>query len=199
MTIALGRIAGGSLARRRGGLLLLIVLLALPLGWRLFGPRGVDVELTRKTWRFEIKVEKRVDESGSAWCEDMPAGAREIERRRLDAPGGAADHCRFMQPQWRSQYTVRSEGDARTPAQWPQPALSELPPDRLGAQRLGQRQAFFEAHLRAGEGQVWTCKLSEAHWSALALGTKLRLQIDRRGVADCASLLPRARAPAQSG
>lgn len=191
MTIALGRIAGGSPARRRGGLLLLIALLALPLGWRLFGPSGVDVELTRKTWRFEIKVEKRVDESGSAWCEDMPVGAREIERRRLDAPGGAADHCRFMQPQWRSQYTLRSEGDATTPTQWPQPALSDLPPDRLGAQRLGQRQASFEAHLRADEGQTWTCKLSEARWATLALGTKLRLQIDRRGVANCASLVPR--------
>ncbi|MCX2860959.1 hypothetical protein OOZ63_03805 [Paucibacter sp. PLA-PC-4] len=190
MTIALGRIAGGSPVRRRGGLLLLIALLTLPLGWRLFGPRGVDVELARKTWRFEIKIEKRVDESGSAWCDDMPSGAREIDRRRLDAPGGGADHCRFMQPQWRSQYTVRSEGDEATPAQWPQPALSNLLPDRLGAQRLGQRQAFFEAHLRAGKGQAWTCRLSQAHWSALALGTKLRLQIDRRGVANCASLAP---------
>lgn len=190
MTIALGRIAGGRLARRRGGLLLLIAMLTLPLGWRMFGPRGVDVEITRKTWRFEIKVEKRVDESGSAWCDDMPTGVREIERRRLDTPGGAADHCRFIQRQWRSHYTVRSEGDATTPAQWPQTALSDLPPDSLGAQRLGQRQAFFEAHLRAGEGQAWTCRLSGAHWSALALGTKIRLQIDRRGVANCASLMP---------
>lgn len=167
-------------------------LLMLPLLWQLFGPRGVPVEVVRKTWRFEIEIEKRILESSSGWCDEMPAEARDISRRLLADPAGArpglAEHCRYALPQWRPLRMMQAQGEAPTAPRWPQTALSELPPDQLGAERPGKRREFYEIRLQASKGQHWTCRLPQRQWQDLAPVASLRLQVDRQGVADCASI-----------
>lgn len=187
----------GFFAPRRRRLLwaaLLITLLALPLLWRLFGPRGIEVQALRKTWRFEIDIERRILETGSDWCDALPATARDVQRRLLSDPSGQrsapAEHCRYSEPQWRALRMVRAAGEAPTVPHWPAPKLNEQTDgDGLGAERLGPRRAIYEVELAAlHTDQRWTCRLLPAHWQALALGRPMRLRIDRQGVADCSSL-----------
>lgn len=179
------------LGRLRWGLLIVAVG-ALPLLWALFGPRGVQVQLQRKTWRLEIEVEKRVLESGFDWCDEMPADAFDVERRLTADPRGLraapSEHCRYTVPQWRKRWVARAEGEAPTPPLWPRPPLSDLPPEQLGAERLGAREAFYEVQLGTPDGHGWTCRLSLAQWQALPAGSRFRVQVDRQDVADCASL-----------
>ncbi|MET0519357.1 MAG: hypothetical protein ABW005_11055 [Burkholderiaceae bacterium] len=172
--------------------LLLVALGALPLIWALFGPRGVPVQVQRKTWRLEVEVEKRVLESGFDWCDEMPAGAAGVTRRLLADPQGLrtapSEHCRYTVAQWRKRWVARAEGEAPAPPRWPSPGLSALPADQLGAERLGAREAFYEVLLAAADGRSWTCRLSPARWQALAPGSRMRVQVNRQDVADCASL-----------
>lgn len=174
---------------------LLIVLLALPLlplAWWLFGPRGVLVEVERKSWRLEIEVERLVLESESGWCDEMPAQAQDISRRLLDDPSGTraapSEHCRYALPRWRRQYTLSAEGEAPTPPHWPQAQLSEHPAGQLGAERLGQRRSFHELQLSSSSGGRWNCRLPASRWQPLLPGSRLRLPVSRQGVADCAGL-----------
>lgn len=167
-------------------------LLMLPLLWQLFGPRGIAVEVTRKIWRFEIEIEKRILETSSGWCEDMPSAAGEVSRRQLADPDGVrqglGEHCRYTLPQWRALRLMQAQGEFPTPPRWPQTKLSELPPDQLGAERLGKRREFYEIRLHAQSGQDWTCRLSQRQWQDLTPGASFRLRVDRQGVADCASI-----------
>jgi len=185
-------------ARLHGLALLLGLLLMLPLLWRLFGPRGVEVELQRKTWRLEIDIQKRVLERESGWCDALPAQAREVQRRWLSDPAGErpglAEHCRYALPQWRALRQLRAEGAAPRPPLWPAVDLApEASGEALGAERLGERRALYEVELAAlATGQRWHCRLDLAHWQALPTGRRLRLRVDRQGVADCSSL-PRPR------
>ncbi|WP_310389483.1 hypothetical protein [Roseateles sp.] len=179
--------------RRWAGLCLSLSLLPL-LWWLLIKPSGTAVELAAKTWRLDIEIEKLLEEGESSWCDEMPAEASKISRRLLTDPTGVrpapAEHCRFSLPQWRTLRIARAEGAAPAPALWPEPRLNGLGPDQLGAERASKREAFYELQLRAnaGHGQTWACRLPLAEWQAHRLGTRYRLQVDRLGVADCASL-----------
>lgn len=177
---------------RRSVLAVLLLAVLLPLGWRLFGPRGVSVEVQRKTWRFEIEVERLVEESGSAWCDELPADAREIGRRLIEDPSGrrpeASEHCRYSSPQWRRWRIAQAQGTAAEPAHWPQPQLNAVPAGSIGAERPGERRSFYEIELQAADGRHWTCRLPPSRWQLLRPGARFRLQVNRQGVADCASL-----------
>ncbi|MCV2357574.1 MULTISPECIES: hypothetical protein [Roseateles] len=172
----------------------LCILLSLgPLLWWLWlKPSGMAVELVSKTWRLDIEIEKLLEEGESSWCDEMPAEARNINRRLILDPSGArpdpAEHCRFTRPQWRTMRMSRAEGAAPAPPQWPEPKLNGLPADQLGAERAGKREAFYELLLQNDTEQVWTCRLPLAQWQAHRLGARYRVQVDRFGVANCASL-----------
>lgn len=174
--------------------LCLCLSLTLVLCWWLIKPAGTAVELAAKTWRLDIEIEKLLEEGESSWCDEMPAEARHISRRLLVDPAGVrpglSEHCRFSLPQWRTLRMARAEGAWPAPALWPEPKLNGLGPDQLGAERAGKREAFYELQLRAksGLGQTWACRLPLAVWQAHKVGTRYRLQVDRFGVADCASL-----------
>ncbi|MBB4845368.1 hypothetical protein HNP55_003918 [Paucibacter oligotrophus] len=161
------------------------------MAWRLFGPRGVEVELLRKSWRLEIEVERQIAELGSAWCDELPAGAQVQSRRLLADPAGRrsqpAEHCRYTLPTWRALWQARQAGLDPEPPRWPQPILKQGS-DELSPQRLGKRHEVYELELQAASGQAWVCALPLAQWRALPKGLKFRLAVDRQGVADCASV-----------
>lgn len=165
------------------------LLLAL---WWLFGPSGVPVQIERQHWRLVIEIESLVAESASGWCDEMPAGAREIGRRALPDPAGlrpgTSPHCRYTMPAWRALRSVEAQGDADTPARWPLPDPNGLPAGQLGEERPGKRHAFYELLLRAADGRAWTCRLAQPQWQAYRQGQRLRLQVDRFGTADCGRL-----------
>lgn len=168
---------------------------ALALAVWVFGPHGLKVEQVAKTWRHEIEVERRVLETGSGWCDELPEGALVLSRRTLDKDPsgqrqGPAEHCHYRSPQWRTSYVAQSKGQAPDLPQWPRPVLRLAEGDHqgLGAERLGKRQAFYELQLEASDGRQWRCRQSLADWQARPARTRWRVQVDRYGVADCGSL-----------
>lgn len=168
--------------------LLILALSAWPL-YLLLGPRGTLVLIESRTWRFEIDVERRLLETGADWCDALPAGAIELDRRLVDTPQGpAAPRCRYSLPAWRRLYQAQARGDAAQPPTWPHPDLHNLPGMAAEDLRLGQRQAFFELALRAADGRLWTCTVPQPTWQQQVPGTRLRLAVDRFGTADCGRL-----------
>lgn len=175
---------------------LLLAILALGAGplYLLLGPRGALVTIESKTWRFEIDVERRLLETGADWCDALPPGATELDRRLVNKPSGdgvmAANtaRCRYSLPGWRRLYQAQARGDAAEPPVWPQPDLQQVPGIARDALRLGQRNAFFELNLLTADGKRWTCTLPRPQWQRMAVGFKLRLAVDRFGTADCAKL-----------
>jgi hypothetical protein len=171
-------------------LLLILVLGARPL-YLLLGPSGVLVAVERKTWRYEIDIERRLLETGSDWCDALPPGAVELDRRLAADPQGprdTAERCRYSLPAWRLLYRAKAEGDATQPPAWPEPDLRQVPGIAADALRLGSRQAFFELQLRTNDGALWTCALPRLHWERMPVGHELRLAVDRFGTADCGKL-----------
>ncbi|MBY0236060.1 MAG: hypothetical protein K2W93_13855, partial [Burkholderiaceae bacterium] len=165
---------GGSVSRLRAqlprlALALALLALSLPLAYRLFGPRGVEVQVQRKIWRLEIEVERQIAELGSAWCDELPAGAQ-IQSQRLvgaavDAPATAAAsanaalraHCRYTVPTWRTLWQASRQGVDPEPPRWPEPELTQGTQE-LSRQRLGARHQFYELELVAANGQRWVCR-----------------------------------------
>lgn len=179
--------------RWRWTLLAALALPLLQLGWTLFGPRGSTVEVVAKTWQFEIQIEKRVLETGSGWCDELPAGAAAISRRLIADPSGARpgliEHCRYSVPTWHRRWVETAQGQDPTPPQWPEPKLGEPATDQLGAERLGRREARYLIQLREMDsGQEWTCQLPLAQWQRFAQGERFRLAVDRFSTANCASV-----------
>lgn len=178
----------------RWALLGLCCLALLPLGWKLFGPRGVVVEVVGKTWQLEIEIEKLVQESSSGWCDELPPDATVLSRRVMDkAVGGraaGAEHCRYTSPQWRRRWGIRNEGQAPTPPTWPTPKLASADADGLGAERLGKRQQRYLLQLHDSSGHDWSCELPQAQWQRVELKASFRILVDRWSVANCASLPP---------
>lgn len=163
-----------------------------PLGWWMFGPRGFAVELTQRSWRMEIEVERLQLESGADWCDELPEGAFDISRQLRTDPTGkrvaASEHCRYSLLAWRRQWIARAEGGPTDPVQWPRPPLRIAPPGQPGSERLGRREAFYELQLRDTAGHVWTCRTEPERWQQLRPGQRFRLLVDRWGTADCAAL-----------
>ncbi len=156
----------------------------LPLGWALYGPRGATVHVTAKTWRMEIDVEQQALESGSDWCDALPAQAIEVSRRVVD---GAA-HCRYSAPQWRKRWVAKAEGEDPAAARWPEASLNATAQGEINAERMGRRQAFYELQLDEPDGRHWVCALPLAQWQRWAKGQSFRIRVDRFGVADCATV-----------
>ena len=184
---------GMRLRPRRLAFLALLLVPVLALGWRLFGPSGFVVEVEAKTWLYEIEVEKRVLETGSAWCDEVPAGASAIERRMITDPSGVrpglAEHCRYSIPEWRKRWVEQASGPATTPPHWPSPQLADLPPDTLGAERAGKRTQRYLLQLRAERNGVdWSCQLPLEQWQRFHEGEQFRLRVDRFSTANCASV-----------
>ncbi|MCV2363319.1 hypothetical protein LNV23_07640 [Paucibacter sp. DJ1R-11] len=162
-----------------------------------FGPHGLMVEQVAKTWRLEIEVERRVLETGSGWCDELPVGALVLSRRTLDSDPsgqrqGPSEHCHYRSPQWRTSYVAQSQGQAPAAPHWPHPELrlDDAQGQALGAERLGKRQAFYELQLQADDGRQWSCRQNLQEWQARPAQAHYRVQVDRYGVADCASLPP---------
>lgn len=192
-----GPSAGGPGRRQllRGLALLLALGSVLALSLWVFGPQGLQVRQVAKTWRLEIEVERSTLEAGSGPCHEVPAGAQVLSRRLLDSdPSGLSqgpvEHCQYRSGQWRTSYLAQARGRAPEPPRWPQPVLRAGDAQRqgLGAERLGKRQAFYELQLQAGDGRQWSCRLGLKDWLARPAQARLRVQVDRYGVADCASL-----------
>ena len=193
---SLPRLALNRIKRVRAPWLLLIIL-ALGAGplHLLLGPRGALVTIESKTWRFEIEVEHRLLETSADWCDALPPGAVELDRRLVDKPPGtdasiSAARCRYSLSAWRRLYQAQARGDAAQPPTWPAPDLQQVPGIAPDALRLGQRHAFFELNLHTADGKRWTCTLPRENWQQWAVGSKLRLAVDRFGTADCGKLPP---------
>lgn len=169
---------------RRSALLLWLSLslaATLALLWR---PAGIAVQIEGKHWRRTIEIERRADALDSAWCRDMPADARDIERHQLADPqrgGTLAEHCRYRASLWRAQYSIQAEGSWPAEPHWPAPQLGS-------DERAGQQHEINALSLRSASDQRWTCNVPLPAWRAYAIGLALRLRVDRQGVADCASL-----------
>ena len=183
--------AGRPARHRAWAGLAFLVSLAFPL-WLLLKPSGIELKLVSKTWRLNIEIEKLLEEGESNWCDEMPTEASNISRRLMADPSGIrpalAEHCRYSLPQWRTLRMARAEGAAPAVPRWPEPKLNGLSADQLGAERAGRRDAFYELQLQSEAGQGWTCRLPLAEWQAHKLDARYRVQVDRFGVADCASL-----------
>ncbi len=173
-----------SFLKSRGHWLVIGMAPLLLAAW-LLAPTGQRVAVVGKTWRLEVDVERLVAETDSAWCAELPASQLVLERRSTQG----RERCRFTSSAWRTQWLARAEGPATLAPTWPRPPLKLAGPDGLGAERLGRRSAFYELQLEAGDGKTWTCQLKPEHWQRMRLGMRLRLAVDRFGVASCGSLL----------
>lgn len=159
------------------------------LGWWIFGPAGVSVELTRRSWRMEILVERLRTESASDWCDELPAGAFDVTRRRMADPSGQraqpSEHCKYSVLAWRRSWIAKTEGGPGDRPDWPRPPLRIAPPGEPGSERLGKREAYFEVELRDRENHAWVCRVDPARWQQLRVGERFRIPVDRFGTADC--------------
>lgn len=178
---------------RRLAFLALLLIPVLALSWRLFGPRGFSVKVEAKTWLYEIEVEKRVLETGSGWCDELPPGAGGIERRMIADPSGVrsglAEHCRYSIPEWRKRWVAQASGPATEPPRWPTPQLVDLPADEIGAERAGKRTQRYLLQLRSERNGVdWSCQLPLEQWQRFQEGESFRLMVDRFSTANCASV-----------
>ncbi len=163
------------------------------LGWWVFGPPGVAVELTRRSWRLEIIVERLRAESASDWCDELPDGALDISRRLIADPTGKrsqpSEHCRYSLLAWRRSWIVKSEGGPEDRPDWPRPPLRVAPPGQPGSERLGKRDAFFEIELRDREDRTWICRVAPERWKQLRVGMRFRIPVDRFGTANCPAMV----------
>jgi len=173
-------------------LAVLTVATLVPLAWWLFGPKGFAVELTRRTWRMEIEVERLRQETGTDWCDELPAGATDVTRRVIADPTGRraepSEHCRYSLLAWRRSWIAREEGLAGTRVRWPTPPLRVAPPGEPGGERLGRREAYYELELRDGAGRLWTCRTDLDRWNELKVGQRFRMPVDRWNTANCGLL-----------
>lgn len=172
----------------------MVVATLATLGWWIFGPPGVYVELTRRSWRMEILVERLRDEASSDWCDELPEGAFGVSRRTMADPSGQraepAEHCRYSVRVWRRSWIAKTEGGPETRPDWPHPPLRVAPPGEAGSERLGKREAYYEIELRDRENHAWTCRVDPAHWAQLRPGQTFRIPVDRFGTADCPHMYP---------
>lgn len=164
------------------------------LGWWVFGPSGVFVELTRRSWRMEIVVERLREEGGSDWCDELPADAFDVSRRLMADPSGQraepAEHCRYNQLKWRRQWIAKTEGGPADRPDWPRPPLRLAPPGEAGSERLGKREAFYEIELRDRADHAWVCRVTPERWRELREGQRFRIPVDRFGTANCPQMVP---------
>lgn len=158
-------------------------------GWHVFGPSGVAVTLVKRSWRMEIVVERLRAESGSDWCDELPADATDVTRRMKADPTGRraepAEHCRYTQLVWRRSWIAKHEGGPAERPDWPRPPLRVAPAGEAGSERLGKREAFFEVELRDRENHAWVCRVTQQRWQELRVGQRYRVPVDRFGTADC--------------
>jgi hypothetical protein len=172
----------------------MVVTTLAALAWWMWGPSGVLVELTRRSWRLEIVVERLRAETGSDWCDELPEGAYDISRRVITDPTGRrtepAEHCRYSLLAWRRSWIVKSEGGPDDRPEWPNPPLRVAPPGQPGSERLGRREAYYEIALRADEDHSWTCRVTPERWRQLRPGMRFRIPVDRFGTANCPAMYP---------
>lgn len=160
--------------------------------WAL-APAGTAVRVAAMNWSRDIEVERQVQQLDSGWCDEMPHGAQAISRRKVDRPdslpGGTAEHCRYTVLAWRAVRSLHSEGLAPTPPFWPPVPANALSSDAdAGKERLGKRHERYELLLQSDDGQEWRCKLPMPRWQTFSTGQRLRLKVDRFGVADCSGI-----------
>jgi len=181
--------------RLRVIVLVAMVVAALAIvGWWAFGPSGVAVELTKRSWRMEIIVERLRSESGSDWCDELPEGAFDISRRTIADPTGKraepSEHCRYNVLAWRRSWIVKNEGGPGERPDWPRPPLRMAPPGLPGSERLSKREAYFEIELRDREDHAWVCRVEPERWKQLRVGMRFRIPVDRFGTANCPAMYP---------
>jgi hypothetical protein len=164
------------------------------LAWWVLGPSGVAVELTKRSWRMEIVVERLRSESGSDWCDELPEGAFDISRRTITDPTGKraapGEHCRYNLLAWRRSWIAKTEGGPEGRPDWPRPPLRMAAPGQAGSERLGQREAYFEVELRDRDDHAWVCRLDPERWQQLRAGMRFRMPVDRFGTANCPAMYP---------
>lgn len=167
----------------------MVVATLATVGWWVFGPAGVAVELTQRSWRYEIVIERLRAETGSDWCDELPEGAFDITRRTITDPTGKrtepGEHCRYTTLAWRRSWIVKSEGGPGERPDWPRPPLRMAAPGEAGSERLGKREAYFEIELRDRENHAWVCRVDRERWEQLRVGMRFRIPVDRFGTANC--------------
>lgn len=174
-------------ARRTPYLLLLLVGLPL-LYWALLAPRGFKVEIAARTWQHDVDVERFGPELELDWCDKMPKGAEVVEMRRASGEKGDGLRCSYRMYRYVKIYFLRAEGQWPQQPTWPKAELADLPPNTLGAERLGPRKTRYHWVLRDEAGHEWPCLLPHHVWLTKPVGTQMRVSVDRWGTADCASL-----------
>jgi hypothetical protein len=177
-------------------LAVMVVATTATLAWWIFGPAGVAVELTQRSWRMEIVVERLRSESGSDWCDELPADATDVARRLMADPTGKraepGEHCRYSQLVWRRHWIAKTEGGPADRPDWPRPPLRMAPPGQPGSERLGKREAYFEIELRDRENHAWVCRVTQERWQQLRVGQRFRVPVDRFGTANCPAMVESA-------
>lgn len=187
----------------------MVVSTVATVGWWQWGPRGIAVELTRRSWRMEVVIERLRAETDSAWCDELPTlapDAIDISRRLAADPSGKreglSERCNYTVLAWRRQWIAKTEGGPESRLEEPRPPLRWAPPGQPGSERYGKREAFYEIELRElhelpwlvpgplPDGHVWTCRVSRERWQALRPGLRLRIPANRFGAADCAAMYP---------
>lgn len=169
-----------------------IALLFAPLGWKLFGPRGEWVTIQALRWQRDIEIESLVAVTDSSWCDEMPAGMQEVQRKLMEDPSGQrsapSPHCRYTGLQWRTLRSVRTEGQHPQAPFWGSPVLSAQRPDQAGAERISKYKGIYEVLMVDAKERDWTCRLNLQQWQALQPGQQFRLFVDRFGVANCSTV-----------
>ena len=171
---------------------LVIALLFAPLGWKLFGPRGEWVTIQTLRWQRDIEIERLSEVNDSSWCDEMPEGVQEVQRKLMEDPTGqrpeASPHCRYTGLQWRTLRAVRAQGEHPQPPHWGTPVLAAVPPGQPGAERISKYKGIYEVVMVDSQARDWTCRLTLQQWSALKPGQEFRLFVDRIGVANCSTV-----------
>lgn len=174
----------------------MVVVTLATLGWWIFGPSGVAVTLTQRSWRMEVVIERLRAEGGSDWCDELPEGAFDISRRVMADPSGRraepGEHCRYTVLAWRRQWIAKTEGGPGDRPDWPRPPLRVAPPGQPGSERTGRRDAYFEIELRDRQNHAWVCRVEQAQWGRLRVGQRFRIPVDRFGTANCPHMVESA-------
>lgn len=174
----------------------MVVATLATVGWWIFGPAGVSVQLTQRSWRMEIVVERLRAESGSDWCDELPADATDVTRRVMADPTGKraepGAHCRYTQLVWRRHWIAKAEGGPADRPDWPRPPLRMAAPGEPGSERLGKREAYFEIELRDRADHAWVCRVTQERWQQLREGQRFRVPVDRFGTANCPAMVESA-------
>ena len=128
--------------------------------------RSRAVRSHKKVRDGETCTTKRIDNKDGTFKEKRVCSPKYREEPIYD------DQCRFTIDTWSRSREARTAGQSLAqPVTWPVVNLPPNPVARLGAERIGGRNATFTVRFQGPENKAYTCDFPEAKWRAFGINT----------------------------